>query len=496
MTPYLSLMILIPLIGAVISFFTKTKEQARMVALVSSLAALVLAGFMYLQFDSTTANLQFVENGAWIPSLGITYYMGVDGIGMPLVLLTAIVIPLLVIYSWGESDRPNQLYGLILATYAGVMGVFTSLDFFLFYIFWELSIIPMYFMIHYWGGPKREYTAIKFFLFTHVASLVMLLGIFALYFGAWAQNGYPSFDMGYLLVQFQSFESGIVRDAIFLALLFGFLVKIPSVPFHNWQPDAYVEAPISGSILLASLLSKMGGYGLFRVMLPLLPFTGSQDTIISIVAGLGVISILYGALMALTQRDLKRMIAFSSLSHMGFVLLGAFALVPLSVSGAMFQLFSHGLITCIMFMTIGIIQNTAGTRVIDELGGLAQKMPKLAVIMMFGFMAYLGLPGLSGFIAEFMVLTFSYITLPVYVILAMLAIVVTAGYHLWALQRAMFGTFNEKLGHLEDIKSYETFSMAVFALLVLYFGLNPSPVLDMMTTSAEQIVSLMALAGV
>ncbi|MEL4305535.1 F(420)H(2) dehydrogenase subunit M [Methanococcoides sp. LMO-2] len=495
MLPILSLIVLIPILFSAVTFLTKTREQARISALVGTLITLVLTLYMYFSFDSTTAAMQFEEMANWIPSLGISYHLGVDGVSMPLILLNAIVIPLLIIYTWDDvRSAPNRFYGLILAMQGAVIGVFVALDFFIFYIFWELTLVPLFFMVNIWGGSNKKHAAIKFFIYTHVASLVMLLGIFALYFNAWSITGSPNMDMAHLISQFQFFESGILRDAIFLALLFGFIVKLPVVPFHSWLPDAYSEAPTAGSVLF--ILLKIGGYGLFRVMLPMLPFTATPSLMITIMGALGAVSILYGAFLALAQKDLKRMIAYSSISHMGYVTLGCAGLVSLSVSGAMFQQFSHGLIMSIMFMSCGVIQTATGTRIINELGGLAQKMPKLTVIMVLGFMASLGLPGLTGFIAEFLVLTFSFINVPTYVIIALLAIVITAAYHLWALQRAMFGTFNEKLGEIVDISSYQTLSMGIIALLVLYFGLNPSPVLDMMITNSEKIVSLMAVMGV
>ncbi|UGV39999.1 NuoM family protein [Methanococcoides orientis] len=495
MLPILSLIVLIPILFSAVTFLTKTKEQARISALVGTLITLVLTLYMYFSFDSTTAAMQFEEMANWIPSLGISYHLGVDGVSMPLILLNAIVIPLLIVYTWDDvRSAPNRFYGLILAMQGAVIGVFVSLDFFIFYIFWELTLVPLFFMVNIWGGSNKKHAAIKFFIYTHVASLVMLLGIFGLYFNAWSLTGSPNMDMAHLISQFQFFESGILRDAIFLALLFGFIVKLPVVPFHSWLPDAYSEAPTAGSVLF--ILLKIGGYGLFRVMLPMLPFTATPSLMITIMGALGAVSILYGAFLALAQKDLKRMIAYSSISHMGYVTLGCAGLVSLSVSGAMFQQFSHGLIMSILFMSCGVIQTSTGTRIINDLGGLAQKMPKLTVIMVLGFMASLGLPGLTGFIAEFLVLTFSFINVPIYVIIALLAIVITAAYHLWALQRAMFGTFNEKLGEIVDISSYQTLSMGIIALLVLYFGLNPSPVLDMMITNSEKIVSLMAVMGV
>ncbi len=486
MTALVPLMIIIPLIGAIITFLTRTREQARSTALLASGISLIISLILFLRFDSTVSTIQFAESYPWISSLGINLKFGLDGIGLPLVLLSNIVIPLTVIFAWGETKEANKFYGLILLEQVGILGVFTSLDFFVFYVFWEIVLIPMYFLISIWGGPRKDYSAIKFFIYTHVASLVMLLAIFSLYFTAPPDpvTGARTFDMFYLLSSYQGIDSSVLKDVIFLALLFGFIVKMPAVPFHTWLPDAHVEAPTAGSVILAALLLKMGGYGLFRVLLPLLPFSGSPNELISLMAVIGVLSILYGTFLALAQRDLKKMVAYSSISHMGYVTLGAAALVPLSVSGAMFQQFSHGLITCVLFMSCGVIQHGAGTRIIPDLGGIARYMPKLTFLMMAGFLASLGLPGMSGFIAEFLVLVHSYFTLPTFVILALFGIVFTAGYHLWAMQRAMFGTYNEKLGHVHDGASYEIVSMAILVLLIIFFGLNPAPVLDMMTTNA------------
>jgi proton-translocating NADH-quinone oxidoreductase chain M len=495
MLPVASLLILVPLIFAVVTFFTKTKDQAAGLSFIGSLATLGLALYAYLNFDSSTAAMQFYESVKWIPFLGVNYSVGIDGISMPLILLNTIVIPFLILYSWKEDrESPNRFYGLILTMLAAVIGVFVALDFVVFYIFWELTLVPLFFIVNIWGGEKRAHASYKFFIYTHVASLVMLLGIFGLFYASLQQTGVATFDIRELITQFQFFQSGMLKNAIFLAIIFGFLAKLPTFPFHSWLPDAYTESPTAGSVLF--ILLKIGGYGLFRISLPMLQNTGSPDIMIMMLGFLGSFSIVYGALVALRQKDLKRMIAYSSLSHMGYVILGSAGFVALSVSGAMFQQFSHGLIMSIMFMSAGVIQTSTGTRIINDLGGLAKKMPMLAVIMMVGFMASLGLPGLTGFIAEFLVLAFSFVNLPGFVLLALLAIVITAGYHLWAMQRAMFGVYNEKLGNVRDINTLQVFSMAVIALLVLYFGLNPSPVLNMMIKNSEAIVSLAAVVGV
>jgi proton-translocating NADH-quinone oxidoreductase chain M len=408
----------------------------------------------------------------------------------------AIVSLLVVVYAWGESKRPNQFFALLLLNEVGVLGVFTSLDFFLFYIFWEIVLIPMFFLIGIWGGPRKDYSAIKFFIYTHVASLVMLLSIFALYFSYRTPSGARTFDMLTLIQATgdSTIFSPMVLNVIFLGLLLGFLVKMPAVPFHTWLPDAHVEAPTAGSVLLAALLLKMGGYGLFRVVMPMLPNVSANY--ITLMAIIGVVSIVYGGFLALSQKDLKKMVAYSSVSHMGYVLLGAGALSVLSVQGAMFQQFSHGLITCVLFMSAGTIQHTAGTRIISELGGLADRMPKFAFLMLGGFLASLGLPGMCGFIAELSVLAGSYATLPVYTLIVIFGgIAVTAGYHLWAMQKVMFGPILKKYLDLKDPHSYELLSMSILVLLTIYFGVQPATITDIMGVAAEQVMEpVMTLA--
>jgi len=491
----LTLLLLVPLIGALLTFLSGKNEKAtRWIPIIFSAATLVLASLMMLGFDFANAginNYQYTEQYDWVPSLGITYHLGVDGISVPMVWLTALLCFLAILFSWDVKNRTKEYMGLMLVLEVGVLGVFMTLDFFLFYIFWEIVLIPMFFLISIWGGPRREYAAIKFFIYTHIASLVLLLAIFAMYF----VSGGTSFDMIYIQQQGMNWSLAF-QVMMFLALFFGFGVKMPIVPFHTWLPDAHVEAPTAGSVLLAGLLLKMGSYGLIRVAIPTLP-DGARELqwLIIIVA---IVSILYGALASLAQKDLKKLVAFSSISHMGIVLLGFATFSAVGIAAGVFQMFAHGLITAVLFMVCGVTQHIAGTREIPKLGGLAQKMPWFATFMMIGFMASLGLPGLVGFAAE-MPVFFSYgfmngewnwlILIPI------ASVVITAAYYIWSMQRVLFGPLTEKIdtSHLHDVSWFEAAPLAALCVLIIFFGLQPGLIYDFIRPVAEAISAIVPM---
>jgi proton-translocating NADH-quinone oxidoreductase chain M len=491
----LTLLLLVPLIGALLTFLSGKNEKAtRWIPIIFSAATLVLASLMMLGFDFANAginNYQYTEQYDWVPSLGITYHLGVDGISVPMVWLTTLLCFLAILFSWDVKNRAKEYMGLMLVLEVGVLGVFMTLDFFLFYIFWEIVLIPMFFLISIWGGPRREYAAIKFFIYTHIASLVLLLAIFAMYF----VSGGTSFDMIYIQQQGMNWSLAF-QVMMFLALFFGFGVKMPIVPFHTWLPDAHVEAPTAGSVLLAGLLLKMGSYGLIRVAIPTLP-EGARELqwLIIIVA---IVSILYGALASLAQKDLKKLVAFSSISHMGIVLLGFATFSAVGIAAGVFQMFAHGLITAVLFMVCGVTQHIAGTREIPKLGGLAQKMPWFATFMMIGFMASLGLPGLIGFAAE-MPVFFSYgfmngewnwlILIPI------ASVVITAAYYIWSMQRVLFGPLTERIdtSHLHDVSWFEAAPLAALCILIIFFGLQPGLIYDFIRPVAEAISAIVPM---
>lgn len=500
---YISAILSVLLVGAIITFMTRTREQARLVALISSWIALLISVLMFLNYDAAKGLDNFREFYTWIPSIGINYHVGVDGVALPMVLLTTLVSAFCAIYAWSENKRPNQFFALLLLMDLALTGVFVSLDFFLFFIFWELTLIPMFFLIGIWGGPRKDYSAIKFIIYTHVGSVVMLLGIFAMYTVHGNATGVYTFDIPTLINAYNTVAiSSFWRNFIFATLLFGFLVKMPAVPFHTWLPDAHVEAPTIGSIILAGVLLKMGGYGLFRFLIPMIP--NAAPVFIYIIALFGLISILYSPIAALAQPDLKKLVAFSSIGHMGFISLGVAASIAsgneipriFAQSGAMFQLFAHGIITCVLFGACGVIEHHTGTRIIQDLGGLAKKMPKFTFLMVIGFFASIGFPAMIGFVAEFSILAGSYPQLPTFVILAMISIPLTAAYHLWALQRAMFGPYNESLGDVHEITWYEFTALAAWVLLIIALGIYPMPLFDMMQSTATDLVRTLPAGGI
>lgn len=495
--PILSLLLIVPFIGALATFgLGKNPKVAKYLALVFSGITLVLATLLLMNFDlgpMLGTNFQFQEQYEWVPILGISYHLGVDGISILMVFLSALLVFLAILFSWDVEERTRSYMGLMLLLDLGVLGVFTALDYFLFYIFWEVVLIPMYFLIAIWGGPNRAYASIKFFIYTHVASLVMLLGIFALYFTASPLLGHPSFDMAAIQGVAGDFGHAI-QVIIYAALFFGFIVKMPMVPFHTWLPDAHVQAPTAGSVLLAGLLLKMGSYGIIRICVWTFPNITQEGQVL--IAAIGVLSIIYGAFACLAQTDLKKMVAYSSISHMGIVLLGIATLTPLGVAAGVFQMFAHGLITAVLFMTCGMFQHKAGTREIPMLGGLAPKIPIVSTVMMMGFMASLGLPGMVGFMAEFSVLTATYNVWELWVLIPIASVALTAAYYLWAMQRSIFGNLTTKIDteHIHDAYWFETVPLAVLIGLIALFGIYPRLLMDVIVPSIPRILA--GLAGV
>ncbi|OPY29831.1 MAG: F(420)H(2) dehydrogenase subunit M [Methanomassiliicoccales archaeon PtaU1.Bin030] len=491
--PILSLLLIVPFIGAMVTLLLGTSPKAsKYLALAFSGITLALSVLLLFNFSlSSTEAFQFRENYVWIQQLGISYNLAVDGISLPMVFLSALLVFLSILFSWDVEERTRTYMGLMLILEVGVLGVFMALDYFLFYVFWEVVLIPMYFLIAIWGGPSRAYASIKFFIYTHIASLVMLLGIFALYFTASPLLGSPSFGMESIASVAGSFGHDLAL-IVFSALLFGFIVKMPMVPFHTWLPDAHVQAPTAGSVLLAGLLLKMGSYGVIRVCITTFNDLSHEATIMVALAVIGVVSIIYGAFACLAQTDLKKMVAYSSISHMGIVLLGIATMTELGLAAAVFQMFSHGLITAVLFMTCGMFQHKAGTREIPLLGGLAPKMPIVATIMMIGFMASLGLPGLVGFIAEFSVFTATYNIFDLWVLIPVMSVAITAAYYIWAMQRTIFGDLTTKIDtkHIHDSYWFETMPLAVLIGLIALFGIFPSLLMDIILPSVAPLAAV------
>ena len=459
----------------------------RIVALGMSLLTLVLSIGLFKWFDNGTGAMQFVERVSWIPALDVWYYLGVDGISAPLILLTTFITPLVVIAGWDSIKiRPAQYFAAFLILEGLMIGVFSALDGLLFYVFWEAMLIPMFLIIGVWGGQRRIYATLKFFLYTFLGSVLMLVAFIYLY----GQTG--SFD----LFQFMNAPlSMTAQKLIFIAFLLAFAVKVPMWPVHTWLPDAHVEAPTGGSVILAAIMLKMGGYGFLRLSLPIVPDGSAYFS--GLVITLSLIAVVYIGFVALMQKDMKKLIAYSSIAHMGFVTLGFFLMwsitagsgAVLGIAGGMVQMVSHGLISGAMFLCVGVLYDRMHSRQIADYGGVANTMPKFAAFMVLFSMANAGLPGTSGFVGEFMVIVASFKANFWFAFLAATTLVLGAAYTLWMVKRVLYGEVaNNKVAELQDLNQREFIVLGVLAVAVLLLGLWPAPLVDMMNVTIEQLV--------
>ncbi len=483
MTHPLTLITFIPLIGMglILMCPPALKGAYKWIAAAATFPQLLIAGWLYANFNTGTAAIQFVEHYPWIRAYHVFYFMGVDGISISMVLLTAIICFISVFASFGIDRGEKGYYALLMLLDAGMIGVFVALDFFLFYIFWEVMLLPMYFLIGVWGGPRREYAAIKFFLYTLLGSVLILLVMLGLYYYGPA----PTFDMTQLAAQSGSYSMTFQRIG-WIALFIGFAIKIPAFPFHTWLPDAHVEAPTAISVILAGVLLKMGTYGILRVNYAILP-AASHELAWAFLGVIGTINIVYGAMVAMAQTDYKKLVAYSSISHMGYVMLGMASFTPAGINGAVLQMFNHGTITAMLFILVGVIYDRAHHREINGFGGLAQQMPAYAGITGFAFFAALGLPGLSAFISEVLVLIGAWQPHPIMTILGAATAILTAAYLLWCFQRIYLGPLNDRYSMLPDLSLREAFTLVPLAIIVVLLGWYPHAVLGLLQTSLNHL---------
>ncbi|MBA3888797.1 MAG: NADH-quinone oxidoreductase subunit M, partial [Acidobacteria bacterium] len=473
----LSIILFTPLLGALVLLLVN-KHQVNAIRWIAN--GFATAGFLvslplWFRYQPQGEQWQFVERAEWIPSIGAFYFLGVDGFSALLILLATLMGSIAVLSSWTAiTERVKEYYIFLLVLQTGMIGAFVSLDFLLFFFFWEVMLVPMYFLIGIWGGGRRLYSAIKFFLYTLVGSVVMLLGILALYFHYAAIPGHAlSFDITAFQQMAIPFET---QRWIFLALFLGFAVKVPMFPFHTWLPDAHTDAPTAGSVILAAVLLKMGTYGFIRFSLPILP--EATRFFVPMMITLSIIGIIYGALVALAQSDWKRLIAYSSVSHMGMIMLGMFALTPVGIMGSIVQQINHGISTGALFLIVGIVYERRHTREISEYGGLSKVMPVFAAVFLIMTMSSIGLPTLNGFIGEILILQGVYVVSPWWAAAAASGIVLGAAYMLWLFQRTMFGKIeNPANAGLKDLSPREMATFAPLVALAIWIGLYPSPVL-------------------
>ena len=486
--PILSIVLLLPTAVALIIFLLFDKERVTLIKTVGLIAAIVnfiISLPLYFLFKNGEAGMQFREFVPWIKSLGISYHIGIDGISLLLVLLTTFLTPIVLLSSWRSIEQKIKEYTIcMLLLETGMLGVFMALDLILFYVFWEFTLIPMYFIIGIWGGERRIYAAIKFFIYTMVGSLLMLVAILALYFIHQRITGVGTFDLltiGKMALPLK------IQSWLFLAFGLSFAIKVPMFPFHTWLPDAHVEAPTAGSVILAGVLLKLGTYGFLRFCLPLFPNAALQY--IPLISVLAIIGIIYGALVAMVQPDVKKLVAYSSVSHLGFVMLGLFAMNIQGIQGGILQMVNHGLSTGALFLIVGMIYERRHTRLIAEFGGLSRVIPVFAAFFMIVTLSSIGLPGLNGFVGEFLILLGTFLKNKVYAIFAASGVILAAVYMLWMFQRVMFGRITKPENqNLIDLSAREVAVLLPVIIFIVFIGVYPKPFLNKMSASVDSLI--------
>jgi NADH-quinone oxidoreductase subunit M len=486
--PYGTALLAVPAAGAAVTALIPAEKPkvVRAVSIGVSLATMVLATAMLIDFDKAEAGFQFVESKIWIKSLGIQYLMGVDGISLFMVVLTGLLFPIAMLASGKITKRVNAYFALMLTLEAALMGIFLSVDLFLFFVFWEAMLVPMYFLIGTWGYDRRIYAALKFFIYTAAGSALLLLGILSLAaLHAQAPDTSLTFDLR-TLMEWEGLNAGTARW-LFLAFGASFAIKVPLFPLHTWLPDAHVEAPTAGSVLLAGLLLKLGAYGFLRFSLTLFP-QASVD-FAPLMLTLATVGILYGAVVATMQRDLKKLVAYSSVAHLGFVVLGTFALTTVGIQGGVFTMVSHGLTTGALFLLVGILYDRRHTRQIDEFGGVWKAAPKLGGIFLAVTFASIGLPGLSGFVGEFLSLIGTFVVHRPYAILSAAGVILAAVYMLWAFQRVFTGEPTGENATFKDLSRVELATLLPLLGFSLLLGLFPKPLLERVEPSVKALIA-------